>query len=178
MTSMLKVPVENRIPRPRNNQESKACDEGMEVKRRADFVGRLALEADQLDGVDLNADRHSMVFSGADLTKCPSFGQLPPGLFSLPERSFEAVTGTAELDPKTGHLAKLDVELGNDRFGHLRYVVSHEGTWMGLAKGRSVYQEDVPSATGSYARGVQSVVQFSDSEWQISRVKGGSKTIY
>jgi len=175
---MLRIAVENRVPRPKNNQESKACDEGMEVKRRADFVGRLALEADQLDGVDMNSERFRMTFSGADLTKCPSFQQLPAGLFPLAERSFQAVTGTAELNPKTGQLAMMELEMGNDRFGHRRYVVNHEGTWMGLARGRSIYQEDEPSATGSYARGTQSVVSFSDSEWQISKTRGGSKTIY
>lgn len=164
-----------------SHAEHKAYDRAAELRQRIDQIGRLALECDGNDKLDLNPDPHIIVLSGADLTDTKGFRFLPAGLFPAADQAFSCVTGRVEIDPKSGHVAHLEVELGQDRFGNARYALETQGGWLGLSQPRQTLREELPSMTGSYARGSQSKLEVSADEWLFSqrRLTGsGSKQIF
>lgn len=178
---MIELLFNGRQPALQSNQQHKAYDRAMEIRQRVENIAQLALQVDNHDGVDLNNQAGKVVLSGADLRQSNAFASLPPGLFDCPDKAFSRVTGSVEIDPASGRVARMDVELGNDRFGHARYGLETSGAWLGLKAPIQTFTEALPSPTGSYARGTHSRLEARPEEWLFSQQKlsgAGSKTIF
>lgn len=176
----ISLPFNGRQPALSTNQQHKAYDRAMEIRRRVENIGLLALQADNRDGVDLQSQSGKVVLSGADLRGCQAFASLPAGLFDCPDQAFSRVTGSVEIDPASGRVSRMEVELGQDRFGHARYSLETSGSWLGLKTPTQTFTEELPSPTGSYARGLHSRLEARPDEWLFSqqRLSGGGKTIF
>lgn len=178
---MIQLPFNGRQPALQNNQQHKAYDRAMEIRRRVENTAVMALEVDNRDGVDLESKSGKVVLSGADLRNSNAFASLPPGLFDCPDKAFSRVTGSVEIDPASGRVARMEVELGSDRFGHARYGLETSGSWLGLKTPTQTFTEELPSPTGSYARGLHSRLEARPEEWLFSqeRLSGaGARTIF
>jgi len=177
---VIELLFKGRQPALQNNQQHKAYDRVVEMRSRVENIAAMAFEVDNQDGVDLNSEPNKVVLSGADLRHSKAFANLPPGLFDCPDKAFSRVTGRVEIDPSNGRVSRMDVELGNDRFGQARYGLE-TSDWLGLKKTTQTYTEALPSPTGSYARGLHSRLEARPEQWLFSqeRLSGqGARTIF